>query len=109
MSSNYRIKATINKNFKPIAFKVKGKPHYQIFLEVEPNNGIDMSDVSRVEYTLHPSFKDRIRMSNDVSNNFQIEIKAWGSFVVKAKLFKNDGTTNEISGDMKSNWHEGYY
>jgi transcription initiation factor IIF auxiliary subunit len=106
--SNYRLKTIINKNFKPIRFRSNGKPHYEIFLEIESETDPKLEELRRVEYVLHPSFKDRIRTSSERENNFQIQIKAWGTFVVTVKLIKANNAVEEFQQNMKDNWVESY-
>lgn len=106
--SNYRLKTIINKNFKPIRFRSNGKPHYEIFLEIESETDPKLEELRRVEYVLHPSFKDRIRTSSEREDNFQIQIKAWGTFVVTVKLIKANNAVEEFQQNMKDNWVESY-
>lgn len=104
----YKLKTIINKNFKPIKFSRLGKPHSQVFLEIEPNEASDLKNIKSVEYILHPTFKNRIRHSSDSKNNFQIEIKTWGTFVVKVKINELNDNEEEFIQDMKDNWIENY-
>ncbi len=106
--SNYRLKTIINKNFKPVRFRSGGKPHYEIFLKIESETDPKLEELRRVEYVLHPSFKDRIRTSSERENNFQIQIKAWGTFVVTVKLIKANNAVEEFQQNMKDNWVESY-
>ena len=106
--AKYKLKTIINKNFKPIKFSRYGKPHHQIFLEIEPEDVSDLSNIENVEYILHPTFKNRIRSSSNLKNNFQIEIKAWGTFVVRIKIHEANNIVEEFTQSMKDNWIEGY-
>ncbi|WP_353776961.1 pYEATS domain-containing protein [Winogradskyella sp. 3972H.M.0a.05] len=102
--NNYKLITILNTKFKPIHFRLSGKAHYQIFLSIESTGNNSLNDVKRVEYYLHPSFKKRLRSSVNRSNNFRIEIKAWGVFDVKVTIFKNDGTKEEFTQSMKENF-----
>ena len=106
--SNYRLKTIINKNFKPIKFRSDGKPHYQIFLEIESKEDPKLESLKSVEYVLHPSFKNRLRSSSERENKFRIELKAWGTFVVNVRLVKTDNSRDEFQQSMKDNWVESY-
>lgn len=106
--AKYKLKTIFNKNFKPIRFRRSGKPHYQIFLEIEPDEVSDLKNVENVEYFLHPTFKNRIRNSSDRKNNFRVEIKAWGTFVVRIKIYESSNSVEEFTQNMKDNWVESY-
>ncbi len=107
-NTEYILKTIINKNFKPIRFRIKGKPHYQIFMEIESETDPNLDNVKRVEYLLHPTFKRRERTNENRSSNFRIEIKAWGTFVVGVTLYKTDDTIEEFKQHMKTHWLEDY-
>ena len=57
--------------------------------------------IDLVQYELHPSFKNRIRVSDKRSEKFDIKIWTYGYFIVKAKLLFFDGTTDIISGFVR--------
>jgi len=99
--SKYKIATKLNKNFTPVRFKTGGKPHFQIFFELSSEEDQDLSEIAEVEYILHPTFKRRIRKASDPNSNFRTEIKAWGTFEVKAKLMFKNGETDIISTNMK--------
>ena len=86
----YRLVANRNSNFKPVRFRVQGRKHYQIFLSIASDEDPKLQNVQLVQYELHKSFKERLHISRNRSNNFQIEIKAWGTFVVKFFVHLND-------------------
>lgn len=102
--SNYRLVTILNTAYEPVLFKSEGKPHYQIFLSVEPNKGHTLDDFTYAEYELHKTFKNRIRRSTDKSSGFRIELIAWGIFRVKVKLYKEDGKFVEFEQSMRDNF-----
>ena len=102
----FKLKTLINRSFKPIKFSRNGKPHYQIYLEVEAPEDFDLKTIKSVEYTLHPTFKKRLRTSNNPRDNFRIEIKAWGIFVVNVNIEFVNGETAEFSQNMKENMED---
>lgn len=90
----YELTARMNESFKPIKFRLNGKNHYQVFLGIKSTEfDPALSHVSYVEYELHPTFKQPIRISKNAHNNFEIEIMTWGTFVVKYKVLLKDGNT----------------
>lgn len=106
--SDYKLKSILNRNFKPVQFRANGKPHYQIFLEIESDVDNDLSKIKKVEYMLHPTFKKRIRSVTNRDQHFQLELKAWGTFVVRVKLFMVDGSETEFTQAMKDNMEKSY-
>ncbi|RZS93544.1 pYEATS domain-containing protein [Aquimarina brevivitae] len=102
MEQKYNLKAILNTNYEPITFRLKGKPHYQIFLQIESSSfdpGLDQ--VTYVEYKLHKTFKNRTRIAKSKHNNFEIEIKAWGTFVVQCTVGQKDAEPFVFSQDIK--------
>lgn len=105
---DYKLKTILNKNFKPVRFRSQGKQHYQIFLEIHSDADPELQKLEKVEYVLHPSFKQRIRSSSERKNHFRIEIKAWGWFIVNLRFFTTDGKMFEEQQSMKQYWKESY-
>ena len=91
-----------------MTFRVGGKPHYQLFIELASDTDPNLANVQSVEYTLHPTFKNRVRTSTDRGQNFRIEIKAWGTFVVKVTVTTTDGKKQDFNQSMKDGWSVSY-
>ena len=91
---------TIKKEEKPIRFRSEGKLHWKIGIRLEGKDD-DLDKISFVEYELHPTFKQRIRHSRDRDTNFEIEIRTYGYFKIKATLFFNDSTSIVVNGFVK--------
>lgn len=106
--SDYKLKTILNKNFKPVRFKSQGKQHHQIFLEIHSDSDPELKGLDKVEYVLHPSFKQRIRSSGARNEHFRIEIKAWGWFMVNLRLFMANGSIVEDQQSMRENWVESF-
>lgn len=102
--NNYKLVTVLNTEFKPIQFKLNGKLHYQIFLNIEPTESSTIDEIEKVDYYLHSSFKKRLRSSSNKNSNFRIEFKAWGVFNVKVVIFKSNGTKEEFIQSMKHNF-----
>src|SRR6516162_3389601 len=47
----------------------------------------ELNDVSAVEYTLHPSFPDPVRSSNDKNHAFALQSEAGESFTTHVRIF----------------------
>lgn len=90
---SYTLYANLNKNYKPLKFRMGGKDHFQIYLGIQSSSDPDLNQVEQVTYTLHSTFKDRVRESRNRKRQFEIEIYAWGTFVVKFEIKLVNGTT----------------
>jgi|GEM_PF-5704197 len=103
-SDQYKLSAVLNSAYKPIKFRIKGKNHYQVFLSIQSDNfDPDLDKVLYVEYELHPTFKERVRISKTKRTSFEIEIKAWGTFDVKVNVYLKTGdeiTFTQNYGDV---------
>jgi len=96
----YQLVAKRNLSFKPIKYRIDGKNHFQIFLSIKSANfDPKLEKVAFVQYELHKSFKDRIRVSKNPNNNFEIEIKTWGTFIVKVSIQLKNGDSISFSTD----------
>jgi len=97
---SYQLYAKLNKNYTPRKFRVGGKDHYQMFLGIKSDSDPNLEKVEKVRYTLHPTFKDRVRESQSRQRKFEIEIYAWGTFVVEYELIMTDGSSTTRKTDM---------
>ena len=93
-----QVKSKILKRGSQIPYKVfhnGGKDHYnvKIYLDAKPNT---LASIKMVEYVLHPSFRNRRRVSSDPENHFAIGIWTWGMFDIKVTVHFQDGKTQEI-------------
>ncbi|MDY8135363.1 pYEATS domain-containing protein [Aquimarina sp. 2201CG5-10] len=102
MEQKYNLIAILNTNFQPVTFRLKGKKHYQIILRIESKEFDEkLEKVTYVEYELHKSFKNRTRIAKSKHNQFEIDIKAWGSFVVQCTVGQIDGEPYTFSQNIK--------
>jgi transcription initiation factor IIF auxiliary subunit len=63
-----------------------GREHYHIGLWLEADSEREKDQVARVEYVLHPSFRERVRTSANRSNDFSVNFWSWGTFEVEAAV-----------------------
>jgi hypothetical protein len=76
-------------------FRDGGKEHYNVRLSVLAS-AKQLASVRDVEYHLHPSFHDPIRVSSDRGSKFAVEIWTWGLFDVTVKVHMEDGEIVEF-------------
>ena len=85
----------------PKKFRPNGRKHYNIKIYLKTDDKSELLDVSAVQYELHPTFKQRTRISENLSSNFEINIWTWGYFELKAKLYFRSGGVKEIAGRVE--------
>ena len=82
-------------------FREGGKRHYNVRIYLEATWGDSLDKVRSFTYELHPTFRQRIHVSEIVDNQFEIRIWTYGYFNTKATLRMRDDTLQEIQGFVK--------
>ncbi len=82
-------------------FRTKGRVHHNIRIYLATDNQSELDDIDAVKYELHPSFKERIRLAENRSNNFEVRIWSYGYFRVNAKIFLKSGNITSVEGFVK--------
>ena len=93
-----RVKTKLLKRGSQIPFKVfnsGGREHYnvKIYLYADPE---ELTNIRQVEYLLHPSFRNRRRVSSDRDTYFAIELWTWGMFDIDVTVHFENGDTEEM-------------
>lgn len=102
MENRYQLKAVLSSEFRPVKYRIRGKEHYQVFLSIESKEfDVNLEKVAFVEYELHNSFKEKFRISKERGNNFEIEIRTWGTFIVKTTVNLKNGESEKFSINYK--------
>jgi hypothetical protein len=78
-------------------FKSNGYENFRIRLFIEG----PVDKIHYVEYELHPSFNEPLRVSKDPTNKFSIEFWTWGEFEVLVIVHYFDGHDENISYDLR--------
>jgi hypothetical protein len=97
MEMQYSVKSDLMSGVEPKKFTTDGQFHYyiRIFIEAAP---AALDQIEFVKYTLHPTFRDRNRVSTNRATNFDIKIWTYGYFDVQALIVTKDGQSIPISG-----------
>lgn len=66
---------------------------WTIFLNADPQT---LKQVSHVEYTLHETFPDPVRISWSRENNFALSSNGWGVFQIKVKVLYLDQSERHL-------------
>ena len=56
--------------------------------------------VEQVEYTLHTSFRDPVRVVKSRDNKFRLSSEGWGIFTIYCKVFLKDGRQIPLEHDL---------
>ncbi|MDT5062786.1 MAG: hypothetical protein QOH63_3245 [Acidobacteriota bacterium] len=97
----FHIKSERIREIKPMRFREGGKLHYRVKIYIDADNPDDLLKVDSVVYELHPTFRERIRVSYERTRNFEIALWTYGFFDIKAKILKADKTVDEITGYVR--------
>jgi hypothetical protein len=60
-----------------------------------------IEQVDRVEYILHPTFPDPVRLVTDRASNFKLNSKGWGEFMIHANVVTKTGRTLRLNHWLK--------
>jgi len=97
----YQIKSERVSGVDPKTFREGGKRHYNVRIYIDATGGDSLERVRSVTYELHPTFRQRIQVSEIMDTQFEIRIWTYGYFNAKATLRMRDDTLQEIQGFIK--------
>jgi transcription initiation factor IIF auxiliary subunit len=60
-----------------------------------------IEEIDRVEYILHPTFPDPVRLVTNRASNFKLESKGWGEFMIHANVLTKSGRTLRLNHWLK--------
>ena len=66
-----------------------------------------LRDVEFVEYTLHPSFPDPVRVVRTKDNNFKLSTGGWGIFPIHARVVTKSGAEVRLTHDLSLHYPSG--
>ncbi len=75
----------------------------RIFIDTDATssrNAYTLDDVSLVKYELHPSYRNRIRVSEDRAKNFEAKVWTYGYYPVKATVYLKLGPPIILAGSV---------
>lgn len=86
---------------QPKQFREDGTRHHNVRIYLTADDDKNLDEIESVQYTLHPTFRQRIRVSDDRAKQFEIRIWTYGYFNIQAKLLKKDGSVDTVDGYVK--------
>src|SRR5262249_46420170 len=60
-----------------------------------------VEEIRSVEYTLHPTFQDPVRLITEKENRFALFSSGWGGFTVKTRVSFQDGSEERGTYDLR--------
>jgi len=67
---------------------------WSVFIHADANA---LSKIRCVEYRLHPTFPDPIKMVCDAKSHFALSATGWGTFTIKVKVIFKDGSIKHLN------------
>lgn len=98
---SYKIKSNEVSGVEPRQFRKGGKLHHKVRIYLEATDGDSLSSIRSVQYELHPTFRDPMRVAHDVRTHFEFKIWTYGYFGIGATLIMKDGSTQTTHGFVK--------
>jgi len=86
---------------QPKQFREDGTLHHNVRIYLTADDDKSLDKIESVQYTLHPTFRQRIRVSDDRAKQFEIRIWTYGYFPIQAKLLKKDGSVETVDGFVR--------
>ena len=77
--------------------------YVRIYIDIRESSPeyYSLEDVELVKYKLHETFPDRIRISDERKNGFELKIWTYGFFEVETSIFLKHGKSTTIHGKVK--------
>lgn len=79
--------------------------YIRIFIDIEKStyssNIYQLQDVSFVQYELHPSYRQPIRISEDFEHNFELKVWTYGFYPIKATVYLKLGPPITLLGNVE--------
>lgn len=96
----FEIKSELVPDVKGQRFRKGGRLYRNVRIYLEAVDD-DLDAIDSVQYELHPSFRQRIRVSENRAENFEIRIWTYGYFKIRAKLLMRDDSIKSAEGIVR--------
>lgn len=78
--------------------------NWSVWIEGAPE---ELDGVSRVEWQLHPTFPNPIRVITDRTTNFRLDTAGWGVFPIHAAIHFSDGRMEKLRHYLELHYPDG--
>ncbi|MCU0359745.1 MAG: hypothetical protein MUF75_03345 [Bacteroidia bacterium] len=68
---------------------------------IDDSGSGELNNIAYVEYVLHPTFIHPIRKIENRKNKFMLETNGWGTFKLKAFVYKKDGSKIKLEHEIE--------
>lgn len=75
-----------------------GRYNWTVYIEAP---AAILTRIDSVEYTLHPTFPNPVRIVKSRDNKFALKSNGWGEFTIFVRIFFSDGTINKYEYPLK--------
>ena len=108
-SNAFIIKVERERNIEPKKFESSKYLNFYVRMYIDIDTSFlrssqipyQLDDISFVKYELHKSYREPIRTSSDMRNNFELRVWTYGFYPVKATIYLKMGSSFSISGNVK--------
>jgi len=80
------------------AWQGKDRWKWSVWIEAKQES---IEQIDRVEYVLHPTFPNPVRVVTNRASNFRLESKGWGEFMIHANVITKRGRTVRLNHWLK--------
>lgn len=87
-------------------FEYKGEDWWEWAIWIEAADE-ELDKIDFVEYTLHPTFVNPVRINKDRKTKFRLETAGWGVFTVYAKVVLQNGKEKNLEHMLKLRYLSG--
>ena len=71
--------------------------HWSVWLDGAAE---ELDTVEQVQYILHPTFPNPVRLISDRSTNFRLETSGWGIFTIHARIKHRHGDETQLHHEL---------
>lgn len=72
--------------------------NWSVWVDAEDS---ELNAIESVEYTLHQTFHDPVRLITDRKSKFKLSTSGWGTFTIYAKIRKEDGEVIDLEHELE--------
>jgi transcription initiation factor IIF auxiliary subunit len=77
---------------------------WSVWIDVPPET---LLDIVSVEYTLHPTFANPVRIIKTRANKFKLSSAGWGVFPIHVRIRMRDGKEYQLRHQLKLHYPSG--
>ncbi|CAN5823459.1 hypothetical protein BH20ACI4_BH20ACI4_03560 [soil metagenome] len=87
-------------------FEYKGDDWWEWSVRVDASED-ELNKIKFVEYTLHPTFPNPVRIVKDRKTKFRLESAGWGIFTIYAQAVLQDGKKVNLEHELELLYPDG--